>query len=377
MNREHAGSSDGAVENRPETVEAFTNLFNEFPVRDLVGNLSTDVRRLVCADQHFPITLNDATQAPNCYICSPSSAYIDYAIDETRNFQSTPLVKRLITLLIKACMPLVRMSGLDHQVQLNNWLFSTNPVPHLDAKAAIAIRDELTKLHPDRAVVVRSLNDVADVKTIEAFRSAGFQMLAARQIYIFADRSQTPRLTINMRRDRKLLKNTRFIRVENDGFLPSDYGRCEQLYTMLYLQKYTPLNPHYTALYIGEMHKRGILKLAGFRDASGHLVAVTGLFENGQTLTQPIVGYDTTLPVEFGLYRLVMTLSQVHASRNGLFFNMSAGAANFKRLRGAVPSIEYTAVYVAHLRFHQRLAVRIMAAVLNRVGIPLLRRFEL
>ncbi|MGX5842569.1 GNAT family N-acetyltransferase [Mesorhizobium sp. ArgA1] len=363
------------VENNPREVEAFVRLFNEVPVRDLVRNLTVKVEAFEIAGRSFPLTLNDAEGAPNCYICCPSSAYIDYAIDETRNFVSSPLLQKAIRVLIGLCAPLVRASGLDHQVQVNNWLYSTNPVPQLDRKAISAIRDDLTTRFPDRSIVIRSLNETADPWTIAALKQEGFRLLAARQVYIFAGRGSA--MSNDMKRDRKRLRTTPFETVGNADFTEADYARCEALYRMLYLDKYTPLNPHYTARYIGEMHRRGVLKLAGLRRPGGELVAVTALSKNGRTLTQPIVGYDTGLPVSEGLYRMMMALAQDHAMAHGLFFNMSAGAAAFKRLRGAVATVEYNAVYVGHLPRHQRVAVRIMETVLARIGIPLLRRFEL
>lgn len=365
------------VENKPAKVEAFVRLFNEMPVRDLIANLKAKIETFDVAGRVFPLTLNDADDAPNCYICCPTSAYIDYAMDETRNFAAHPLLRRALHALIGACAPLVRASGLDHQAQVNNWLYSTNPVPPLDRPTVAALRANLIERFPDRTIVIRSLNDIADPATIAALKAEGFRMLAARQIYIFADRSAAPAMTRDMKRDRARLRATQFERIGNDDFAEADYTRAAQLYTMLYLDKYTPLNPHYTARYIAEMHRCGIIRLAGLRRPGGELVAVTGLFENGITLTQPIVGYDTSLPVGEGLYRMMMAMAQDHATARGLFFNMSAGAAGFKRRRGAVAAIEFNAVFAGHLPRRRRVAIRVMETVLALVGIPLLRRFEL
>lgn len=364
------------VANRPDMVADFVSLFQAHPVPDLIGNLHTTVDRITIADRAYPLTVNDRDQRGNCYICNPVTAYIDYAIDETHHFRSHPALKAAVSALIRACAPVVRASGIDHQVQINNWLFSTNPVPALTPEQVARLRDRLTAMHPDRALVLRSLNPVADEATMAALRAAGFVLLPARQIYLF-DGAAFARKSADMKRDRLVLARTDLQLVTGDGFIEADYHRAARLYDMLYIDKYTALNPRYSALYLREMHRARLMRLRGLRDGDGTLVAVTGLFANGRTLTQPVVGYDTTRPQRDGLYRMMMAMAQDVAIAEGLFFNMSAGAAAFKRHRQAVPVIEYTAVYAAHLPRRQRIAVGFMEKVLRRVGIPLLQRFEL
>ena len=131
------------------------------------------------------------------------------------------MLRFAMTQLIKACAPLVRASGLNHQVQLNNWLLSTNPMPPISD--ADAIRGTLTKLHPDRAIIIRSLNKMADTATITALRKSGFRMLPAHVVYIAAALAGGAPSN-NMKHDRRLLRKGRYQVVGDDGFEGTPLG---------------------------------------------------------------------------------------------------------------------------------------------------------
>ena len=359
-----------------QRLDDFVACFNQHPVEELIRNLTTRVERLDVAEQAVPITVNDGNISGNCYICDPVTGYINYAKEETRNFAANPLLRKAAIGVIQASAGIVRASGLDRAVHVNNWLFSTNPAPAIGQETAATLRDDLVARFPDHAIILRSLNTYSDENALRALVAQGFHLLPSRQIYLFDGRTPV-RLSKDMKNDRALLRQTPLTEVGNDDFKQADYARAIRLYDQLYLEKYTPLNPQYTATYIAEMHSAGILQMQGLRDSEGTLVAVGGRFQYGHTLTQPLLGYDTTRPPAEGLYRLITAMAQRDAMEKRLLFNMSAGAAGFKRNRCAVPAIEYSAVYARHLAKRQRVAVRTLAAVLSGVGVPLMKRYKL
>jgi hypothetical protein len=365
------------VANDPQKVAAFVDCFRSVPVSELISNLQTDLQGVQIGDAAFPISVNSRGLEGNCYICDPVTGYVDYAKDELRNFAASPMLQSCLHGVVNMASSIVRATRLQDIVFLNNWLLSTNPVPLISRELAEEIKIRMITRFPTHAVAIRSLNTIADQSSIDALRDVGFRMLPARQVYVYSGGVKDLSPSKSMVRDTKLLKRCELAYVNTEQFTEHDYRRAAQLYSMLYLEKYTPLNPQYTARYIKEMHSRGLIELVGFRDDTGELMAVTGLFANGNTLTQPIVGYDTMRPLKEGLYRLVMAVAQQRAISHGLFFNMSAGAAQFKRLRRAVPCIEYTAIFDQHLPNRQRYAIKALTGLLTKVGVPLLERFEL
>ncbi|WP_206742907.1 hypothetical protein [Erythrobacter sp. SG61-1L] len=91
----------------------------------------------------------------------------------------------------------------------------------------------------------------------------------------------------------------------------------------------------------------------------------------------PLLGYNTDLPQERGLYRLSFHAGTRYALDRRLLFNMSSGATGFKRNRGATAEMEFTAYYLRHLSLSRRAPFELLQAVANRIGMPLLRKYEL
>lgn len=341
----------------------------------MIDNLETSAFALPTSVGEVPVTRNDG-EARTCYVCCPSVAYIDYALSELRHFEGNAALSAALHALVTVARPVIAATGIDRHLQLNNWLLATNPALPLGAEELTEVTHSLIAGHPGHAVIWRSLNEYSDSEQIARFISAGYNLFPARQIYLFDCRGAPPVIHRDERRDRLLLEAGDYEVVAPEQIEASDHARVAELYGYLYLDKYTRLNPQYSAEYMAAAQGSGLLSFYGLRQA-GRLDGMIGFFELGDVMTAPVVGYDTSKPQQLGLYRRLMAIGLQRARQRRVLFNMSAGAASFKRNRGAIPAIEYAAVYSRHLAVRQRAACWIVRSILEKVGPALLKRFEL
>ena len=111
----------------------------------------------------------------------------------------------------------------------------------------------------------------------------------------------------------------------------------------------------------------------------GSAVGFMNFFVDEGTLTGVCIGYDLDRPRKLALYRLVFALLIAEAAKLRLTANLSAGAGEFKMLRGAIPVQEYDAVYDRHLPPYRRFAWRSLeaAARIGAIASARLLRFPL
>jgi hypothetical protein len=357
------------------SAEAFAALHTRVPTQEYIVNIDAKVETIQLADLPFPVVVNHVEQE-NAWVSSPLTTYSRYALEEAQRLLPTLLAWPLSGVIGLADRWL-RASGFDRAVSINNWLLSTNLYPPTDGIDFSAARESLKARWPHHAIWFRSLNFVQHADWLHALVAAGFELVPSRQVYLFDDIERCAADHQNLRRDLKLLRSTPLERVDGSAFRDADFVASERLYAQLYMDKYSKLNPRYTAAFLKAWHRAGLLELTGFRDRSDRLLAVIGVFAQGPLLTAPIVGYDTAWPRSAGLYRLLMAhVLEATMHRSGTL-NLSAGAAHFKRLRGGKPAIEYSAVLAEHLPQRIRRALGALRALTTRIGVPIMQRFEL
>lgn len=354
---------------------AFAALHAGVATRGFIANIDAQVETIGAGKLALPVTINDATKE-NAWVCSPLTTYSRYALEETRRVAPHVLAAPLCG-VIRAADWWLRRAELDCAVSLNNWLLSTNLYPATNGIDFGALVAACQLRWPRHSVWFRSLNFAQHADWLHALVAAGFDLIPTRQVYLFRDMSRNATKHQNLRRDLELLRTTSLTPVGHDGFKDADFEQSEALYAQLYLDKYSRLNPHYTAAFLRAWHHAGLLEFAGFRDNTGVLRAVVGMFGQGALLSAPIVGYDTRWPVSAGLYRLLMAHVFNTTREREAVLNLSAGAAHFKRLRGGEPEIEYSAVLSRHLSAATRRTLRGLRTLTTRLGVPIMKRFQL
>ncbi len=343
-------------------------------VRPFIANASAEVRALLLDDAALPLTVHTPGPA-DCWSCAPSTQYHRYALSELRLVPSA-VARGGLTAFAAPWGAFLRASGVDQVVQVNNWMFSTNLAPPLraDQVAAIgALRDHF----PDHAIVVRSLTEALDGPLVAGLVAAGARLVPSRQVYLVDPAEKLgKKARWLLRRDERLIADQGFELVAGEALSAAERARAMALYGALYLEKYSPYNVAFTERFLDLAIGGRLMEVAALR-REGRIEGMYGFFQVDRAMTATLFGLDGAVPQEVGLYRMLSALTTRAAQRRGLVLHASAGAAAFKRHRGARPAIEVHAVFDDHLPAWRRAPWAALSGVLQRVGVPLVRRYGL
>ncbi|WP_239624115.1 GNAT family N-acetyltransferase [Paenibacillus sp. H1-7] len=339
-----------------------------------VANVTTSLYVLRLGDMLFPVTVN-VNEYENSYVCSPFTHYITYAMEELYKLNH-PLLESLLGRLLDGIGCLLKAGRMNQTVQVNNGLLSTNLYPkQVPAQLSEGLR-MLRAAFPGHTILFRSLVPSLNADWVDALRLEGSRFVPSRQVYLYAAPNAKARWLI--KRDRQLLSKNGYDVIAGDKLDVADIPRLKALYDLLYLEKHSRCNPWFTEAFFSQALLSGTLSIYALRHtATGRLDAVLGFYVKEGVMTTPVFGYDTSLPRELGLYRMLSAVLIGLSEQNGWRLHESSGAPEFKRNRGAVPDIEYSAVLDAHLPWTRRLGWYVLDRLLNRIGVPLMRKWKL
>jgi hypothetical protein len=365
--REHAQAADPALR--------YLHKLASIGLDALIPNVRTRIMGLRTRERVLPVTINDGERGGS-YVCEPYSAYILYARRELEII-GAGLEKWLFVPLIALAALLLRAARINQVVHVDNWLLSTNLHGDWQGADIMEIRRYLTGHYQGHIIAIRSLDQWSSPTLIDAVVKDGWMLFPSRQIWVVSNVQDQWQRRHNLAEDRRVLRRSG-LRVETlESMVAADAKRIAHLYGMLYLEKYSALNPAFSARWVMETARAGLVHYRCARDADGIIQAVSGSLRRGDVLTPPVVGYDTAKPRSLGLYRIACLLFTEDAVAAGVRLNGSAGAASFKRARGAQAETEYSAYYVAHLTFVRRSILTLLSVLLNSLAVPYMRKHQL
>jgi len=317
----------------------------------------------------IPLTLTDF-HPDNSYVCSPYSHYISYGGYEEVHRLGNPLAERLIRAALHPVAGYFRRAGLDRVVYVNNWLLSTNLYPALDEATIRGLAQPLPERFPDRTIIFRSVDERRNPLLLQTLRGQGYRMILSRQVwYMQPEEAQRTR---QFKEDRRVLRHHAYEVVDGSVLSDDELSRCLTLYNQLYLEKYSYYNPQFTDAFLRLARDAGILHLRALR-RDGQINGVMGFFVRNGLMTQPLFGYDTGLPVDEGIYRLLTLITLQEGLARNLTVHASGGVGKFKKIRGGKPMIEYNAVYDQHLPAARRIPWRILQKI-SAAAIPIFQK---
>lgn len=345
-----------------------------------VANVRAQVQIVCVGELVLPLMVVAAPRtcrSGQAYVTSMLTHYVDYAQREVElELQQQPHLRQIAPHLLEGLRPLLHIGRADQCVYVNNWLLSTNLYPPLTADMITALHTALVQAFPQHSIVFRSLNVELHAELLGELHRRGYIALFSRQVYLLDPRDQAYRRRTDVKNDIQLARHTPYQWRTHTDLRQHDMPRLRALYDDLYLHKYSRHNPQFTTRFFSSALQYNWATLAALAQHS-RLDGLLGYIERNGILTAPLVGYDRRVTQAAGLYRLItLRLSEIAAER-GCILHASAGAARFKRTRGAVPALEYSMVFARHLAPHRQLGWAILAQLLDRLVVPTTQKYAL
>ena len=332
---------------------------------------NTQLMAVKVGETIIPVTVTDF-HPQNTYTVSPYSHYVTYGgLDEVKHLKN-PLAEILVRLALYPVARYFRFAELDKVVFVNNYLLSTNLYPSVNSEQLSALSEALVEWFPDRAIVFRSIDQKKNPLVFDVLKALGCDLVLSRQVW-YMDPAASLK-TRQCKEDVRVLKRTGYEAVNGKDLSDDDLHRAAHLYELLYLQKYSYYNPQFTFEFLKLARDQKILYLRGLKK-DGRLDGIMGFFVRNGAMTQPLFGYDTALPQEAGLYRLLTLVTLQEGVRRGLRVHASGGLGKFKKVRGAESVTEYNAVYTGHLSKRRQSPWKLIGW-LSKFAIPYFKKMD-
>jgi hypothetical protein len=338
----------------------------------LIRNSSALLETYRFGDLEIPVVIETGAEDNRCYVTSFVTQYISYVQEEVlKSAKYSRAQKSLAKNLTPMLLGVARLAKTGEICWVNNALVST-PLYGSDWEG-ISIEELTHKLaenHPKKAIAYRGVDPMSNRELFERLKKAGFIPVMGRQVYIFDPKSSKYRKKRPFQMDRKLAeKQERYHWTLLDTQNEKEIERILELYLELYLEKHSVFNPVYTREFVKDGLGAFKLRFEVLKDRETDvIVAVQGIHETESVINTSFIGYDQTLPREFGLYRLMNYEIMQQAIEKGKVLNMSSGSGDFKLKRGGVPSFEYQMIYPGNLSIYRQRLWRYIANMLEKTA---------
>lgn len=315
-----------------------------------IANARTKLYVLKVDEFVVPISVNE-TEYDNSYLLS---SYFIVAHWKEQLQKGSPLKRALLKPLVSLLGSLLRWVKINKVVIINNWLMSTNLYPDLNKEQIGKITSFLKTRFPDHYFMFRSVNTYKKPEVYAGLDAHNYRLIKSRHIYLYDPSREVPKSTLRKQvKDVNKVKNANYTLEEVEHLTEAQVERLLKLYNEVYLDKYTKYSPQYTEKYVRLALTSKALSFALLKKQE-QIYGVSAFLKKDDFLLVPFFGYDTTLPTDEGIYRMLSSSIISKSKACNLVSHQGSGAATFKKWRGCIEEQEYVAIYDHHLPFLRR-----------------------